>query len=164
MTITIPYDSFIGAFLAKITEYDLLQLDDDERDEVVDGYVVRALADTTLRKVLNYNYAFPSDDESSDYDEPSDGSKRDFVIETSENVSDEIIDIVSDGMIIQWLKPYVYKQELLENVLNTRDYSMYSPSELLLRIGNAFAKAQKDYKQELREYSYNHGNLKVLHI
>ena len=41
---------------------------------------------------------------------------------------------------------------------------MYSPSELLLRIGNAFAKAQKDYKQELREYSYNHGNLKVLHI
>ena len=165
MTITIPYDSFIGAFLAKITEYDLLELDDDERDEVVEGYLKRALADTTFRKVVKYDYTIPSEDpESGDYDEPDSDNEKAFVIETNENISDEIIDIISDGMLIQWLKPYVYKQELLENVLNTRDYTMYSPAELLLRVGNAYTKAQKDYKQELREYSYNHGDLTVLHI
>ena len=80
------------------------------------------MADTTLRKILNHDYTLPSDDEESgDYDEPesNSGKKKEFVIETNENISDEIIDIVSDGMLIQWLKPYVYKQELLENVLNT---------------------------------------------
>lgn len=165
MTITIPYDSFIGAFLAKITEYDLLELDDSEKDEVVNGYLSRALADTTFRKVVKYDYSFPSEDEESgEYDQPDDEEQKEFVIDANENVLDEIIDIVSDGMLIQWLKPYVYKQELLENVLNTRDYTMYSPAELLLRVGNAYTKAQKDYKQAIREYSYNHGNLKELHI
>ncbi len=165
MTITIPYDSFIGAFLAKITEYDLLELDDSEKDEVVNGYLSRALADTTFRKVVKYDYSFtPEDEESGEYDQPDDEEQKEFVIDANENVLDEIIDIVSDGMLIQWLKPYVYKQELLENVLNTRDYTMYSPAELLLRVGNAYTKAQKDYKQAIREYSYNHGNLKELHI
>ena len=67
-------------------------------------------------------------------------------------------------MLIQWMKPYVYKQDNLENVLNTRDFTTYSPAELLLRVGNAYAKAQKDYTQMIREYSYNHGDLKDLHI
>jgi len=67
-------------------------------------------------------------------------------------------------MVVQWLKPYVYKQELLENVLNTKDFSTYSPAELLLRVGNAYAKAQKDYLNMIREYSFNHGDLTDLHL
>ena len=67
-------------------------------------------------------------------------------------------------MVVQWLKPYVYKQELLESTLNTRDFTAYSPAELLRRVGDAYTKAQKDYIQMVREYSYNHGDLTVLHL
>ena len=42
--------------------------------------------------------------------------------------------------------------------------STYSPAELLLRIGNAYAKVQKDYTNMVREYSYNHGDLSDLHL
>ena len=54
--------------------------------------------------------------------------------------------------------------QLLQNVLNTRDFTQYSPAELLLRVGNAYAKAQHDYTQMIREYSYNHGDLGDLHL
>ena len=67
-------------------------------------------------------------------------------------------------MLVQWMKPYVYRQENLENVLNTKDFTTYSPAELLLRISNAYAKVQKDYTNMIREYSYSHGDLSDLHL
>ena len=152
---TIPYDVFVGAFLAKITEYNLSDIDlgEFERDVIVDGYLKRALSDTTFKKVISFDFFSGADDE-----------LRQFDVEIEEEALDEIISIVSEGMLVQWLKPYVYKQENLENNLSTRDYSFYSPAELLMRVGNAYAKAQKDYIQMIREYSFNHGDLTDLHL
>ncbi len=150
---SVSYDVFTGAFLSKITEYDLLELDDDEKEEVVDGYMKRALSLSTFKKVCDIDFVGSAND-----------SSRTFSVDVDDELLDEIVDIISEGMISQWLKPYVYKQENLENVLNTRDYSLYSPAELLLRIGNAYQKSQKDYIQMIREYSFNHGDLTVLHI
>lgn len=147
----VPYDMFTGAFLAKITEFELSALADNARQETVDGYMKRAIS--SFKKICNYDLTTTSND-----------ALREFDVTINEEALDEIIDIVSEGMVVQWLKPYVYKQELLENVLNTRDFTTYSPAELLLRVGNAYNKAQKDYTQMIREYSYNNGDLTGLHI
>ena len=93
-----------------------------------------------------------------------DDEERVYKVDVSDEDADELIEIVSEGMIIQWLKPYVYQQDLLQNILNTRDYTLYSPAELLMRVGNAYRKAQNDYTQMIREYSYNHGDLSELHL
>lgn len=148
---SVPYDLFTDAFLAKITEYDLLELDIDDRTETVDGYMKRAIS--SFKKNCKYDFSSTADDEI-----------RQFTVDVSSSDIDELADIISEGMVMHWLKPYTYKQELLENTLNTKDYSTYSPSELLLRVGNAYAKAQKDYTQMIREYSYNHGDLTDLHL
>lgn len=147
----VPYDMFTGAFLAKITEFELSALTDNARQETVDGYMKRAIS--SFKKICKYDLTTTSND-----------ALREFDVTINEEALDEIIDIVSEGMVVQWLKPYVYKQELLENVLNTRDFTTYSPAELLLRVGNAYNKAQKDYTQMIREYSYNNGDLTGLHI
>lgn len=147
----VPYDNFTGAFLAKVTEFELSALTENARQETVDGYMKRAIS--AFKKNCKYDLTTTSDD-----------VLREFDVEIGEDALDEIIDIVSEGMVVQWLKPYVYKQELLENVLNTRDFTTYSPAELLLRVGNAYKKAQKDYTQMIREYSYNNGDLTGLHI
>ena len=150
---SIPYDVFAAAFLSKITEFDLLSLDDASRTEIVDKYMHTAVSNSNFKKVSGLNFATTKDDEN-----------RVFNLEIPADRIDEIVDIVSEGMVVQWLKPYVYKQELLENVLNTKDFSTYSPAELLLRVGNAYAKAQKDYLNMIREYSFNHGDLTDLHL
>ena len=147
----ISYDCFTDAFLNKINEFELSDLPDDFRDEVVDGYMKRAIAD--FRKNCKYDLITTQND-----------CCRSFMIEIDDSDIDELVEIISEGMVVQWLKPYVYKQENLENVMNTRDYTMYSPAELLMRVGNAYRQASKDYIQMIREYSYNHGDLTDLHI
>lgn len=150
---TVPYDVFVGAFLSKVSEYELLALEEGDREAVVDGYLKKSLANSTFRKVCKFDFIGNADDET-----------RTFTLDVDEDVLDEIVEIVSDGMLVQWLKKFVYQQEILTNVMNTRDYTMYSPAELLLRVGNAYEKAQKDFTQGIREFSYNHGDLTVLHL
>ena len=146
----ITYDVIEAAFLAKITEFELLQLSEDNRAESLDGYLKRAAS--AFRKSCKYDLT------------QCDDTLRTFSADVDEDDADELVDILSEGMLVQWLKPYVYKQEILENSLNTSDFTTYSPAELLLRVGNAYAKAQSDYTQMIREYSYNHNDLTVLHL
>lgn len=146
----ISYDDVANAFLSKITEFEFLQIPEEERNTIINGYMKRASA--AFQNVCEYDLTL-FDDESKEFSDSFD-----------ESDIDEILDILSEGMVVQWLKPYVYKQELLENALNTADYTTYSPAELLLRVGNAYSKAQKDYTQMIREYSYNHGDLSELHL
>ena len=142
---SLSYDVFTTAFLSKITEFDLLSLDENSRNEVVDGYM--------HKKVCKYNFSTVKDDEN-----------RLFNLEIPDDTLEEIIDIVSEGMVTYWLKPYVNKQEILENVLNTKDFVTYSPAELLLRVSNAYKDTHKQYMNMIREYSYNHGDLTDLHL
>lgn len=148
---SISYDAFAGAFLQKISEYNFIDIPEKNRTAIVDGYMKRAI--NSFKKNCKYNLVSTGDD-----------TAREFAADIPEADLDEIIDIVSEGMVVQWLKPYVYKQDLLENVLNTKDFSTYSPSELLHRVSGLYTKAQKDYIQAIREYSYNYGKLSELHI
>jgi hypothetical protein len=146
----LSYDVFADAFLNKTTEYTFIRIPEENRTVIVDGYMKRALP--RFAKVCKHDLTV-FDDES-----------RSFSSDIPADAVDEIVDIVSEGMLEQWMKPYVYRQENLENVLNTRDFTTYSPAELLLRIGNAYAKVQRDYTNMIREYSYSHGDLSDLHL
>ena len=148
---SVPYDKFTGAFLSKISEYEFVNLRDFERNSIVDSYMKRAIA--AFRKICKYDLSTTGDD-----------IIREFDVEIDDGDLDEIVDIVSEGMLVQWMKPYTYKQDNLENVLNTKDFTSYSPSELLMQISNAYSAAQKDFTNMMREYSYNHGDLSDLHL
>ena len=147
---SLSYDAFTGAFLSKINEYDFAQMINQARTEIVDGFMIRAITD--FRKICKYDIVGTRDDDT-----------RQFLVDIDDTDIDEIVNIVSEGMVVQWLKPFVYQQDNLINVLNSRDFTAYSPAELLMRVGNAYKQAQQDYTQMLREYSYNHGNLTELH-
>ena len=148
---SVPYDRFTEVFLSKVTEYEFINLKDLERNNLIDGYMKRAIA--SFKNVCKYDLSTTGDD-----------ILREFNVEIDNGDLDEIIDIVSEGMLVQWMKPYTYKQENLENVLNTKDFTTYSPSELLMRIGNAYTATQKNFTNMMREYSYNHGDLSDLHL
>lgn len=147
---SISYDLFTEAFLSKITEYEFLKLDEEDRVKIVDGYMHRSLG--YFKNVCDYDFSNRNDE------------GRTFEVEIPDSDIDEIVDIVSEGMVVQWLKPHVYKQELLENILNTKDYSTYSPAELLLRVKETYTSVKKEYQNMVREYSYNHGDLTRLHL
>lgn len=146
----ISYDEITGAFLEKISEFEFLKIPEQNRTEIIDNYMKRAVV--LFKSICKYDLTLHDD------------VLRQFTDDFDEADVYEIVDIISEGMLVQWMKPYLYKQELLESTLNTADFSTYSPAELLLRVGNAYEKAQRDYIQMVREYSYNHGNLSELHL
>ena len=148
---SVPYDKFTEAFLAKITEYDFVNMKDFERNNLIDGYMKRAIA--AFRHINPYDLSSTADD-----------NIRKFNVDIPAEEIDELVDIISEGMLAQWMKPYTYKQENLEMALNTRDFTTYSPAELLNRISSAYAKVQKDFVSMMREYSYNHGDLTDLYL
>lgn len=147
----VPYDVFTNAFLEKITEYDFLTLPEKNRTETVDGYMKRAVAE--FRHNCKYDlFTTPND------------QARMYEVDVSPEDLDELTQIISEGMVAEWMKPFQFNQDLLQNVLNTRDFTTYSPAELQMRVGNARRQAHADFIQMIREYSYNHGDLKGLHI
>lgn len=147
---SVSYDIFTSMFLDKIEEYKFIQLPEENRTQIVDGYMKRACAQ--FKKICKHNIATGDDD------------AREFPIDIPDEDIDEIADIISEGMLVQWMKPYVYKQENLENMLNTTDHNGYSPAELLHRITTAYKMCKKDFSNMMKDYSYNHGDLSDLHL
>lgn len=127
---SLTYDAIIIEFLHKIREFEFLKLDEDVRTAEVDSYLKMAL--TAFKKNCLYDLTSAMNDET-----------RSFDIEIEDSDIDELVDIISEGMLIHWMKPYVYRQENLELVINTRDFSTYSPAELLNRISAAYKQAKK---------------------
>lgn len=150
---SVSYDMFVSAFIAKITEYNLPAMDIVPRTETVDNYMHSAMSNSNFKKVCQYPFSINKDNQD-----------RVFNVDIPDDILIEIIDIVSEGMIVQWLKPYMYSQELLENALNIKDFSVYSPANLLSRISDVHKDAQKNYLNMIREYSFNHGDLTDLHL
>ncbi|WP_196032720.1 hypothetical protein [Flavonifractor plautii] len=147
---SVPYDVFTKAFLAKVTEYDF-PISSYERNDMVDGYMKLAISE--FKKICEYDFSSTADD-----------IVREFNVDIPQEDIDELVNIISEGMLVQWMKPYVYRQENLENVLNTKDFTSYSPAGLLLRVRETYNMVQRGFTNMMREYSYNHGDLTDLHL
>lgn len=163
----VPYGLFTNAFLSKVTEYDFVNMTDFERNSIVDGFMKRAIS--SFRHICKYDFATTGDDATREFvikvttDDPTGVLQEQLDEEISEDL-DEIVDIVSEGMLVQWLKPYVYAQESLENIMNTKDFTTYSSSGLLSSVTTAYNDARKIYTSMAREYSFTHGDLTELHL
>ena len=147
---SVPYDVFTQAFLDKVTEYDF-PIRDYERNGMIDRYMKRAIAE--FGKICKYDLLTTDDD-----------IVREFDVDVAPEDMDELADIISEGMLVQWMRPYVYKQENLENAMNTRDFTTYSPAELTRQVKETYNGVRRDFTNMMREYSYNHGDLTDLHL
>jgi hypothetical protein len=79
-----PFSDVTNVFLGKITDYDLLKFDATDKDEIIYGYMKSAC--------VNFNKVCVVD--LSNRDE----SSKQFNV----NLDDEIIDILSELMIVEW--------------------------------------------------------------
>ena len=78
------------------------------------------------------------------------------------DLTDEEIEILYTWMIYFWITPYVNNNDNLRNILNTKDFSTYSPANLV----NAIANLQKNSKKEALSlqsiYSIVNGDVQLL--
>lgn len=132
-----PYSEIIDNFSKMIYEHRLTILTEDERDCWIEALMKTAcskFANTCRQDLTEQNY-----------------EQRYF----EANLSDIEIDIICNYMICEWLKPYLYSSEVLRERLSTRDYSEYSPANLIEKINTVYNESKKNARLLAVNYTYS---------
>lgn len=135
------YSEIIGVFLNKITDMDLPRFDDLVRESIIIGYMKSAC--TKFAKVCEVDL----------YD------RNDVEKCFNSALDDEIIDIITENMLVEWLKPKVLFTDNLSNVLNTKDFSMYSPANMLKELRETLTYLKKSARGLINNYSFAHSEV-----
>ena len=126
-------------FLDKITDPELLMLSDNMLDDTLESLLRKAV----VRVQRDFE---PAVDLSEIVDD----------VEEKAFVSDlpyEVVDILTEWMVAYWLKPYVNNLENLRNNLNTKDFTSFSPANLLEKVGDRYTAARRYARSLSNEYS-----------
>lgn len=140
------YRTVFAEFKDKITDPDLLAFSKDLQVEMLISYMNKAIAkcNRIVKKTVDLSLRY------------------DDILEFEVEIPDEVMDILTEWMVVYWLKPYVNNIENLRNNLSTKDFSIFSPANLLEKIGNRYENARKNARSLTNEYSYIIADMKEL--
>lgn len=139
-----PFSEVYKLFLSLITDYNLLNLDDESLEENLQKWLVMAVSD----------FSGVSD---------KDLSTLDF--ETG-HFNDELgideISILARGMEINYLSTFAKDESLLKSHLVSRDYRELSPANQLRSLTNLLSQSIDEYEKYRIRYDYKTGLRKRL--
>ena len=140
------YETVFAEFKDNITDPDLLTFAKDLQTEILIAYMNKAIG--KCKRIVK-----PTVDLS---------IRDDETMEFGVEIPDEVMDIITEWMTVFWLKPFVNNIENLRNNLSTKDFSVFSPANLLEKIGNRYDIARKHARSLTNEYSYIISDMKEL--
>ena len=137
------FSTVIERFLPTVTEYMLMDLDEQQRDEILTPFVLSAATQFNSICVRDLN----------DIDKE--------LGQFNVDLSDEEMDILADLMRVEWLKHKLYNSEIMRNGMSTKDYTVFSPANLQNQIRETYVDAREDAKMRLYLYSYTHPQVEI---
>lgn len=139
------YEDIFMTFKDRITDPDLITFSENLQTETLISIMNNALS--RCQRICNEVDLSDRDDE---------------LLRFNVTVPYDIIDIIAEWMTVFWLKPYLNNQENLRNSLSTKDFSFFSPANLLEKIGNTYKAAYNQARSLTNEYSYVHADFSGL--
>lgn len=139
-----PFSTVYDKFIFKITSYKILNLPEDDREFILYNYLNSACAEYQTELKSNITDV--------------DLENQCF----NDDLTSIEIDILAEAMVVEWLKPIIYDDELLQNKLNTRDFTEYSTANLSQQIHEIYNQARKNVRLRVNEYTYKYTNLSEL--
>ena len=140
------YETVFNEFKDKITDPDLITFAKSLQTEMLVAYMNKAISrcGRVTNKVVDLSL------------------RDDELMEFSVEIPYEVMDIITEWMTVFWLQPYVNNLENLRNNLSTKDFSVFSPANLLEKVGNRYDTARKQARSLTNEYSYIIADMKEL--
>ena len=129
------YDRAIFRFM----DYDFMRLDIQDREDILDRYLLSAIADVSV--ILPDVALFNRDDKSFETD-----------------LDNEVVELLALGLDYYWFSAKVQNSELLRNSMSTKDFTYFSPANLMRELRNVRNDLKNEYKSMIAIYSYNHGD------
>lgn len=138
------YNDVYDRAIFRFADYDFLKIDIQSREDILEKYLHSAIADVSV--IVEAGTLEFSDDD------------REFV----EDVDDEVQEILALGIDYYWLSAKVQNSELMRNSLSTKDFTYFSPANLMRELINLRNDVKKEYRAAITFYSYNHGDFASL--
>lgn len=127
------YETIYTRFLAKITDYKILQMEDEDVNMMLNGWLTSAIANFRICQ--------------------SDLSKRDDVLEQFEDELTELeIEILSILMVSEWLAPQVNSTLLSKQLITGKDERFYAQSNQLKQLMELQAASDRKARLLLNRY------------
>lgn len=128
------YTTIYNSFLDKVNDYDLVDM-------------TAELAQTSMRGWLNQAVVKFLESCKKDLTQTEEGG-------FTEDLDLMEIDILTEGMVEAWLKPIRNNLDLLRNALSTKDFTTFSPANLLDKVNDTYSMAHANFLSRIKEYSF----------
>jgi len=138
---TVIYDEA----LAKMREYAFLEMDNAEIYSALSPYLRNAEADFTRICVEDLT--------------DLQVSESGVAVGYTDDLSKESIEILSLGIVCYWTTAYVADADKWRNALGTKDFTVFSPANLLNVTKETRDNFLMEYHDKINRYSYLYGNL-----
>lgn len=136
-----PYSDIFKRAVYRFKDYDYLRMSDDEVHEVMTAFLYSAVAD----------FAPICLDDLHDVDET--------LAQFNADLDMEVQEILALGIAFHWTSARILDQELLRNSMSTKDYTYFSPANLLRESQTLRETLRKEYNNRMIQYSYHHGDI-----
>lgn len=128
------YTTIYNSFLDKVNDYDLADM-------------TAELAQTSMRGWLNQAVVRFLESCKKDLTQTEEGG-------FTEDLDLMEIDILTEGMVEAWLRPIRNNLDLLRNALSTKDFTTFSPANLLDKVNVTYSMAHANFLSRIKEYSF----------
>ena len=140
------YSVIYDAAVSRFSDYDFLPLNEEGREDILLRYLRSAISD--FNRICQYDLSKRDDDE----------------MEFEDDLDTESIEVLALGVAYYWCSSKVLNSELFRNVLNTKDYSFFSPGSLLNNLRLLRDSLREEFHSRMIAYSYDHGNIAGLKV
>lgn len=140
------FDEIYGRALFKFTDYSFVNACADLKGNVLQKYL--------LSSIVDFQHSCKED--LNDYDLENEQFNTDL--------NNEIIEILSLGIAFHWLSAQALNRQLLKNMIHNKDYTSYSPANLLKEIRTLRSDIEKEYRGRINTYSFRHSSFDTLKV
>lgn len=129
----------------KFRDYGFNEMVSDFKDAILKNYLLSAIVDS--------KYAV------------TEVNLEDFDLQNEQfnnQLSNEVIEILSVGILYYWLTAKTFDSKLLRNKIHKSDYTAYSPANLLDKIKDLRESLYGEYMGKINTYSFRHGGIETL--
>lgn len=139
-----PFSEIYERAILKFSDYEFLKLPESEREYILEKYLMGTRAD--FEKMCRIDLS------------QIDAVRKEFKLD----LDNEVIEILALGIAYQWVSSKVLDSSNLSNSLSLKDYSFFSPANLLREMTEFRNSIYKEYRRKMIEYSYYAGNISTL--
>ncbi len=138
------YEEIFDRYRARVRNYDFLDYDAITRLEYQKDLLALAVSDfeDICKQDLN--------------------DREDDILSFAATLTNREKDILALGMVLHFVEPYVYNTDALQNALNTKDFSLYSPANLLEKMTELMEMTEKRLRREINLYSFRNNEISGL--